>query len=243
MKRSNMIVASIALVMTMAVVICITAFKERDKSSNKAGANNGTVAQEDNRRKKTAALSLRCAQVETLVLDAPENYYGHLGLINNPDSGFWRADAAKVRLDTLLSADGKTLTVRLVPLVESGSPYTVYFELYIALPALKSITSTNVDIAIIRPYSNLGIVMRGESMCYLPVNENGSSFHAELYSLSKLYCPSMLYWGGSTVKAAGNAIVELKLNLIGAQVENHNIGMLMLEKKQITLQDNAIVER
>jgi hypothetical protein len=242
MKKSNIIVSTIAILMIITVIICITAFKEKDawKEQRKSIADTAINLKADFRR---------FSQVEELVLEAPENYFGEIKLQQSSDSLYSeiksKYDTSRLKIDTILQDGGKKLTIRLNPVKTNSKAYPVYFTIETILPSLKTVISNNIDI-IYDPHlfrgqrynPDISLTMNGESNFRVYRLNFTGIVNVFLNDRSKAEL-----WGGTdyneqiSITAGGNSIVEFLGSFADEKIKD------MFDKGKIVLKDNAIINK
>jgi hypothetical protein len=227
MKKSNLIICSIALLLLGVVLVCVIAFKEkphwlaeREESRNAAAAQQAIA--------DMRAFAARCTAVTVLEVESPKNIRGETSV---SDSGlFQRMPQGEVTIDTIFADGGKTLRFSIKPNANEEKEAQYYF-LQLALPSLQKIAVNNVNVkTVCFRLPSLHLLLKGESGCTLDVN-GPTGLQAELGDLSALrYAPSDTA-SNIRIAAKGNALV--KMPKVAAQ---H-----LQQKGLLTLQDNAIV--
>lgn len=227
MKKSNIVISSIALAVLGVVVVCLVAFKERPewKSERENQRNPDT---EQKAVSEMMAFAAKCNQVEELVLESSTNIKGETLLSDS--NRFQLLPQGQISIDTLFENGGKKLTFRIEPQKDAQ---VVYYYLQLLLPALKTVTTTNINLdAAFEKIPAVRLQLKGESGCELRTAKTIPALQVDLTDLSAIrYSPSSAS-DNINITASGNALVKMP----------EEIARQLQQKNKIILRDNGLVQ-
>jgi hypothetical protein len=223
MKKSNIIISSIGLLLLGVVILCLMAYRERPEWKAEREKQRNPVV-EMQAIEKMAAFATKCTQVEELVLESSKNLRGQVSVSDS--SQFRQAGNGEMKIDTVLENGGKKLTIRIEPKTDAQ---VIYYDIQLLLPLVKTIRVNNVNMGLQTKRRGMNISLKGESLCnFRGVSEPGSQI--ELTDLSALYLIPRKT-DSIQIRASGNAIVNT--------VEQ--MGKLMQQTGKLVLTQNAII--
>lgn len=227
MKKSNLIIGSIALALLGVVIVCLTAFKEKPEwKAEREEQRNPATEQKVIARK--LAFAAQCKNVEEVVIQSSQNIRGEAFISDSTQ--FTMQTNGEVTIDTLLSNDGKKLSFTIEPQPDAR---VVYYTLQLALPTVKNIIVNNINLGVASYHlPTLALTLKGESGCSLNTPKAIPQLAIDISGLSALrYAPAQVA-EGSTIKASGNALLHLP----------EPIAKQLQQKGQLILQENAIIQ-
>lgn len=227
MKKSNIIVGSIALVILGVVIVCLAAFKERPEWKAQREEQRNPVT-EQQAVARMQAFAAQCKSVEEVVIQSPNNIRGETFISDS--TTFVMQPSGEVTVDTVLSSDGKKLSFTIAP---EADAQVVYYNLQLSLPALKRIVANNINLGV-TSYSlpDLAITLTGESGCSLNTNKRIPNLQIALSGLSALRYAPVRVADGTIIKASGNALLHIP----------EPVAKQLQQSGKLVLQENAIVQ-
>jgi hypothetical protein len=227
MKKSNMIVGSVAAVLLGVVLVCLFAFKERpswraDREEQRAPITKQRAIGD------MKAFAERCGQVEELVVQSPANIKGET--LVSDSSSFEMLPQGDVAIDTLFENGGKKLTFKVAGQKNAQTPY---YYLQLLLPRVQKISASHVNLKVTSyRLPQLQLLLSGESGCQLYTPLSVPALSASITDLSALrYAPPDTA-GNISIKVSGNGFLSMPKRTAKA----------LQQKGSITLQDNGIVQ-
>jgi hypothetical protein len=227
MKKSNIIIGSIALALLSVVIVCLTAFRERPewKAQREEQRNPAT---EQKAIARMQAFAAQCKNVEEVVIQSTQNIRGETFISDSTQ--FTMQTNGEITIDTVLSNDGKKLSFTIAP--QAGAQ-VIYYNLQLALPVVKNIMANNINLGIVSYHlPSLALTLKGETGCSLNTPKGIPNLAIDISELSALrYAPSQVA-NGSIIKASGNALLHIP----------EALAKQLQQKGQLILQENAIIQ-
>jgi hypothetical protein len=223
MKKSNIIISSIGLVLLGVVIVCLLAYREKPEwKAEREKQRNPEVEQQA--IEKMTTFAARCSQVEELVLESSRSLRGQVFVSDS--NRFRKAYNGEMKIDTILENGGKKLTIRIEAEADAQS---IYYDIQLLLPLVTTIRQNNTNLEIQTKKKGLSISLKGESYCGIKgITPAGSQI--VLTDLSALhYTP--VNTDSVQIKASGNAIVNT----------GEETGKLMQQSGKLVLTENAII--
>lgn len=227
MKKSNIIIASIALIFLSVVIVCLTAFRERPEWTAERNEKR-TPATSQKAIARMQAFAAQCSNVEELVIQTSKNIMGEAFISDS--AAFNPNSMGEVTIDTVFSNGGKKLSFTIEPQKDAQ---VIYYYLQLALPSVKSILTNNINLGInCNGFSTLKLQLKGESGCDIKVKKGIANLQVALGDVSAFYYKLSNIPDSISIKATGNAIVYMQ----------EDIAKQLQQKGQLILQENAIVK-
>jgi hypothetical protein len=223
MKKSNIIISSIGMVLLGVVIVCLLAYREKPEwKADREKQRNPEVEQQA--IEKMTTFAARCSQVEELVLESSRSLRGQVFVSDS--NRFRKAYNGEMKIDTIFENGGKKLTLRIEP---ETNAQVIYYDIQLLLPLLTTIRQNNTNLELQTQKTGLHISVKGESYCGIKgIVPAGSQI--ALTDLSALSCAP-----GKTdsvlIKASGNTIVNI----------GEETAKLMQQAGRLVLTQNAIV--